>query len=88
MSCLFSSLSVFLKIDDYTIRQKICDYFENNLPIMEDIETKLILDLEDPHYIKKMRQTHIWGGSNEIKAACNIWKLKIRVHMQPTKRVT
>jgi hypothetical protein len=79
MSCLFDSLSFFLKKDSYEIRQIICDYLENNNKIHEDLETKFILQLEDPNYIEKMRKPETWGGSNEISACCNIWKLKILV---------
>ena len=81
MSCLFQSLSYFLKTDDFYIRQKICNYLEANEQIIDGLDTKLILDIEDPDYIRKMRSTTTWGGSIELAAACNIWNMKINVYL-------
>lgn len=80
MSCLFDSLSYFLNYTGEQIRQKICDYLEENRPIIEGVPTDLILGLEDDNYIKKMRRRNEWGSAVEITAACNIWKLRIIVH--------
>lgn len=79
MSCLFNSLSYFLNEDSYSIRMKICDYLEENKPILDEIDTSFILKLENNDYIKKMRHMSTWGGAIEIQAACNIWKIKIIV---------
>lgn len=81
MSCLFNSLSYFLHLPSFEIRQKICDYLESNKEIMEGIETKSILDLEGgfTRYITNMRSMHTWGGAIEIQVACNIWSAKIYV---------
>ena len=80
MSCLFDSLSYFIEEDSFAIRNKICNYLENNFIIMEDLETKSILDLENPNYVQNMRNCSTWGGAIEIQVACNIWKAKIIVH--------
>jgi len=79
MSCLFNSLSYFIKEDSFVIRQKICDYLQNNSPIMDGLDTAFILNLENPNYIAMMRQPSTWGGAIEIQAACNIWNTKIMV---------
>lgn len=86
MSCLFNSLSHFLKINSSTIRSKVCDYLEKNGKIIEGIETKDLLaisDLDHPmtseKYIQQMRKTSTWGGAIEIQSACNIWKIRILV---------
>jgi hypothetical protein len=79
MSCLFVSLEYFIKENNFIIRQKICDYLEENKPIIEGIDTKLILEMENTNYIKNMRSTNTWGGAIEIQAACNIWQLRIFV---------
>lgn len=79
MSCLFNSLSYFLNDNAFNIRQKICDYLQNNEPIMEGLDTKFILELESPNYIENMRCTQTWGGAIEIQSACNIWDIKIFV---------
>jgi uncharacterized protein YpbB len=79
MSCLFNSMSYFLPYSSNEIRQQICNYLEENKPIMESMETKQILAMEKPNYIASMRQSSTWGGAIEIQAACNIWNLKIMV---------
>ena len=81
MSCLFDSLSYYLKIESNKIRKEICNYLESNKTIVDGLDTKQILEMEDNNYIKKMRSTTTWGGANEILAACNIWKLKVNVHI-------
>ena len=85
MSCLFNSMSHFIKEDGgpNCIRQRICDYLEKNLPILEGMETHDVLQLEAPtaaHYISKMRKSSTWGGAIEIRCACNIWNARIIVH--------
>ena len=80
MSCLFNSLSYFIKEDGYDIRLKICDYLENNFTIIEDLDTKYVLDLDSVDYIKNMKNISTWGGAIEIQVACNIWKLRIIVN--------
>jgi hypothetical protein len=85
MSCLFNSMSHFIKEDGCPngIRQRICDYLEKNLPILEGMETCDVLQLEAPtaaHYISKMRKSSTWGGAIEIQCACNIWNARIIVH--------
>lgn len=81
MSCLFDSMSYFFKINSMELRQIICNYLERNEPIIDGLETKTILDLEDTNYIQKMRNPACWGGGNEIRAACNIWSAKIIVYL-------
>ena len=80
MSCLFDSLSYFLKYNSNEIRQIICDYLEGNNPIIDGLDTKFVLDLDDPNYIENMRKNYQWGGGIEIQAACNIWNIRIIIH--------
>jgi hypothetical protein len=85
MSCLFNSMSYFIKeeMGPTGIRQRICDYLEKNLPILEGMETRDVLEMEAPsaqHYISNMRNTSTWGGAIEIQCACNIWNARIIVH--------
>jgi len=87
MSCLFNSLSRFFKTKSaQEIRQDICSYLESNKPIMDGLETKWILDLDEPNYIKKMRRSTTWGGAIEIQAACCLWKLRVRIKDRTTGR--
>lgn len=83
MSCLFDSIAFFLKTDSFGLRQQVCDYLEKNLKIHEDLDTKFILELDDPEYIAKMRRPETWGGSNEISVCCNLFKIKIIVYTDP-----
>lgn len=79
MSCLFNSLSYFIHENSYDIRQKICNYLDENKPIIDGLDTKFILNLENPNYVQNMRNTSTWGGAIEIQAACNIWNANIKV---------
>lgn len=82
MSCLFNSLNFFINEGSYEIRQKICNYLQENKPIIEGVETRFILQLENGNsdrYIEHMRSMSTWGGAIEIQCACNIWKLRIVV---------
>jgi hypothetical protein len=79
MSCLFNSLQHFIGEDSYTIRQKICDYLQENKPIISDLDTNAVISFEQPNYINNMRLPSTWGGAIEIQAACNIWQLCIIV---------
>ena len=47
MSCLFNSLSFFIQENSYNIRPKICDYLEENKPIIYGLETSFFLNLEN-----------------------------------------
>lgn len=82
MSCLFNSFSYFLNLDNKVIRNMICDYLQENKPIIEGIETHQILKYEKNNvnkYINDMRLTSTWGGAIEIQVACNIWNMSVIV---------
>jgi hypothetical protein len=85
MSCLFNSLSHFIpQTDPKAIRQRICDYLQANLPIIDGMTTHDVLQLDSlntsDQYIGTMRSPCTWGGAIEIQAACNIWNARILVH--------
>ena len=63
MSCLFNSLSYFINDNSFIIRQIICDYLEQNRPIIDGMETKEILEYENNRmdYIQHMRNPCTWG---------------------------
>ena len=82
MSCLFNSLSHFIHENSLQIRLKICDYLQNNQPIIDGLDTHKVLNFESINaetYIQNMRSPSTWGGAIEIQAACNIWNLRINV---------
>ena len=78
MSCLFDTLSVFLKKPTSTIRAEICDYLATNPVLLDGIDTITILN--DPLYVIKMRDSLTWGGAIELRAASQLWQLHIFVH--------
>lgn len=78
MSCLFDSLSHFIGLSSNDIRQMICDYLEEGNILIDGIDTKDILMMEDPNYVLNMRLNSM-GGAIEIQAACNIWNARILV---------
>lgn len=80
MSCLFNSLSYFIDQNSTQIRNKICNYLQQNKPIINGLDTKQILRLENRDYINNMRKPSTWGGAIEIQVACTIWNLKIVVN--------
>ena len=81
MSCLFNSLSYFIKDDSLKIRHAICDYLDQNKSIIDGMETREILQYENnnDNYVQNMRNTCTWGGAIEIQCACNIWNSRIIV---------
>lgn len=79
MSCLFNSLSYFIQESSFDIRQKICDYLQENKAIIDGLDTKFVLELENTNYIENMRSMSTWGGGIEIQCACNIWSMCIIV---------
>ena len=50
--------------------------------LIEGLDTDVILSLDNSknEYINQMRQQSTWGGAIEIKAASNMWNVKILVH--------
>ena len=82
MSSLFNSLSYFVGKDGYEIRQMICNYLEENKPIIEGLETFKVIQFDNENaenYISKMRLPSTLGGAIELQCACNIWNYKINV---------
>ena len=79
MSCLFNSLNHFINEGTNEIRQKICNYLQENKPIIDGLETNFILELENNTYVEHMRSSSTWGGAIEIQSACNIWRLRVIV---------
>lgn len=81
MSCLFNSLAYFIPLPSQTIRETICDYLAANKPLLEDLDTGVVLGLDGTPeaYLLNMRNPATWGGAIEIQAACNLWNLSITV---------
>ena len=79
MSCLFVSLGQLLDMCPNYLRQCICDYLDQNQPIIDGIPTSDLLRLDRAEYVKEMRLESTWGGAIEIQCACILWQLRILV---------
>lgn len=86
MSCLFDTLSVHVGLGSNELRQKICDYLEENPNLFEDISTEEYVKWVGEgypnlkSYIMKMRNRSTWGGAIEIKAFCNMFNVNVNVN--------
>jgi hypothetical protein len=85
MSCLFDSLSHFLKdIDSAGLRNIVCDNLETNPVILDNIHANEITNWESDisleQYVKKMRLYNTWGGATEIKCFCQLLNVIVIVH--------
>ena len=86
MSCLFRSLSFFISnTNENQLREIIVNFLEND-PVLIFPKTKAseIIPIEFPNetlenYVRKMKKTHTWGGAIEIKAFCELFKMKVFV---------
>lgn len=83
MSCLFNSMSYFLKIDPQVIRNKICDYLVSDPELMEGMKASEIVSIESNLplnlYIIRMRSPASWGGAIEINCATKIFGYNFEV---------
>lgn len=90
MSCLFDSLSTFVALNPYELRQAICDYLETNPLLMDDLRAENVIELENGNkmidYIRSMRNQSTMGGAIEIRAFVNIFKINIRVKSLPNQK--
>lgn len=90
MSCLFDSLSFFVKRPSLEIRNEICDYLETDPLLMDDVKASDIIQVESGKYlhdyIASMRHTSTQGGAIEINAFVKIWKITVLVFSKPTQR--
>ena len=84
MSCLFTSLSYFISnLESTQLRNIICNYLQSNPTLIDYIKLNEItlwennVSLDD--YVQNMRKESSWGGGIEIKAFCEIFKLKVIV---------
>ena len=79
MSCLFNSIGGLLGIHGSEVRNSICDYLESGKPLITGVKTEdiLRLDTDIPNYVKTMRSSSTWGGAIEIRAACNLYQMRV-----------
>lgn len=84
MSCLFRSLSYFItNVETEELRHIITDYISKD-PILIPPDTKLstILSIDKiplDKYNNEMKKSGTWGGAIEIKAFCELFRIKVLV---------
>ncbi len=79
MSCLFDSISSFVKTSSQELRNEICDYLQSNNKLIDGLDTNKILLMENDNYVDNMRNLSTWGGAVEIQSACNLYNCRINV---------
>lgn len=83
MSCLFNSLSYFVREPPQAIRGRICDYLAADPALMDDLSASVVVALENGHalapYVARMRSPATWGGAIEIRAFVQLWRRPVRV---------
>ena len=90
MSCLYNSLSFFLKdVSPNHLRHQLCNYLGSN-PKINDSNANEVIRWENgmhlPHYINKMRHNNQWGGAIEIKCFCDLHRVNVIVYSIPNRR--
>ena len=89
MSCLFKALSNFIPDNTEELRSKICNFLEQNPILFADIKVNNIVKWEKDmvlnEYIMNMRSNETWGGAIEIKSFCELYKIKVNVHLANNK---
>ena len=93
MSCLFRSLAIFINIGTDNLRQKICDFLEENPKLIDGKNNSLrVSDIVSEDffllYIKNMRNAETWGGGIEIKAFCEIYEYQVNVTIPNDKIIS
>ena len=93
MSCLFNSLSRFVKddrIDGAVLRKLICDYLETNPMIFDDMTAETTIKEENgldiATYVSNMRNSGTFGGAIEIRSFTKIFKLNVLVRSLPNSK--
>jgi hypothetical protein len=86
MSCLFRSLSYFItNVQTEELRNIITDYIEKDpILIAPDgrLSTYLSFDKRNlTDYTREMRKSSTWGGAIEIRAFCELFKIKVFVYV-------
>lgn len=87
MSCLFQSLSFFIRRHPEELRKQICDYLLTDaILIKPDAKVSDIIKFQPDipstsleRYVQIMSQQSTMGGAIEITAFCNLYKLNVRV---------
>ena len=93
MSCLFDSLSKFIKdesVDGAKLRLLICDFLSSNPSLIDDMTAENIIKEETSlpiaQYIDFMRRSDTFGGAIEIRAFTKIFHINVLVKSLPNRK--
>jgi len=91
MSCLFISLSSFISnTTPDLLRQLIVDYLKKDPTLYDNCRVSELLQYEQgvpatlSSYVAHMGSDTAWGGAIEIKAFCDLFKVRVIVHVLST----
>ncbi len=71
------------------LREQICNYLQENPPLMDDLRLEDILKAEGGsigNYISAMRNEAVWGGAIEIKSFCEMFQVGVEVFITSTQK--
>lgn len=93
MSCLFDSLSRFVKderINGQTLRAIICDFLHINPMLIDDMNAETVIKEENgmplEQYVANMRNPGTYGGAIEIRAFTKLFKINVLVKSLPNNK--
>lgn len=93
MSCLFQSLSAFIRdMNPHQLRQMIVDYIEKNPSLDASMDYQQLVrhefgSLSLQQYCQRMRHPSTWGGAIEIRAFCDMFDAEVHIRVLQTGKV-
>lgn len=91
MSCLFNSLSFFIKdLNAYSLRQIIADYIKNDSVLFDNLSISKLISIDPSsfynctslsQYVDLIKKESTWGGALEIYIFCEIFNVNVNVHI-------
>lgn len=91
MSCLFETLSLYIRCDSARLREHICDFTLAN-PLLDELNMRCdeYINYESRmtlrEYVDRMRRPSTWGGALEIKLFCKLYNVRVVVYSATNHR--
>lgn len=80
MSCLFNSLSRFVPETSAQLRNRICNFLQQNSErVLPGLSDQVLFGMPKAKYVENMRRSSTWGGAIEIRAFCQIYNFEVEV---------
>ena len=91
MSCLYRALAHFVPgVATEQLRGMLCEYLSND-PVLGGSKASEMVPWETgmslQQYVQRMKNMGQWGGAIEIKAFCDLFRMNVKVHSFPNRRV-